>query len=77
MEAIVSYQITDALSVGVGGRYWAMWADGSFTCTGCDAANPGLTSTPANPQRVSAERYGLLLQGAYKFNAPPEILPMK
>ena len=26
IESILSYLITDQLSVGIGGRYWAMWA---------------------------------------------------
>ncbi|MGE0035221.1 MAG: hypothetical protein AB7S93_06265 [Xanthobacteraceae bacterium] len=29
LEAVVSYDITPAFSVGVGGRYWAMWTDDS------------------------------------------------
>ena len=25
-QAVLSYDVTDRLSVGVGGRYWAMWS---------------------------------------------------
>ena len=25
-QAVLSYDVTDRLSVGIGGRYWAMWS---------------------------------------------------
>ena len=64
-EAVLSYDVTDHLNIGVGARYWSMWSDGTFTCTGCGGL--GVTSDPPNPERISADRYGVLLQGAYKF----------
>jgi len=66
IEAILNYDVTQRFSLGVGARYWAMWADGDFTCTGC--GGPGVVFGPS-PERVSAERYGLLLQGSYKFDS--------
>lgn len=75
IEAILSYDVTPNLSLGVGGRYWSMWTtDGSFTCTGCGA--PGVTSNPPNPERVSTERYGVLLQGTYRFGVM-DTVPLK
>ena len=66
LEAILSVDVTPRFSLGVGGRYWSMWTtDAAFTCTGCTA--PGVTSSPPNPSRNSTERFGLLLQGSYKF----------
>ncbi len=59
MQAILSYYITPQFSVGAGGRYWAMW-----TSTGSDAFN-GVPIARTDTYRY--ERYGLLLQAAYKF----------
>ncbi len=73
-DAILSYDFSNHFSLGLGGRYWAMWGDGTFTCTGCDAAH--VTSTPPNPERIATERYGLLVQGSYKLNLVPQALPM-
>ena len=64
LEAILSYDFSNRFSAGVGGRYWAMWGDGNFTCTGC--WGPGVTST-AYPEKIYTDRYGLLLQGSYKL----------
>jgi len=42
-EVVLSYLVTNQLSIGVGGRYWAMWTqDGQFTCTGCQYRRSGL-----------------------------------
>jgi opacity protein-like surface antigen/outer membrane protease len=60
LEAILSYYVTPQFSVGVGGRYWAMW-----TRTGSDAFN-GVPVDRTDTYRY--ERYGLLLQAAYKFD---------
>ncbi len=65
LEAILSYDFSNRFSVGVGGRYWAMWGDGNFTCTGC--WGPGISST-AYPEKIYTDRYGLLLQGSYKVS---------
>lgn len=64
LEAIVSYDITPAFSVGVGGRYWAMWTD--------DSAYSNLFGTPCPCQTLpaKAERAGVFFQGAYRFDAP-------
>jgi hypothetical protein len=65
IEAMLAYDFSNRLSIGVGGRYWAMWGDGDFTCTGCNTV--GVTSPPF-PERISTQRFGLLLQGSYKVS---------
>jgi len=60
LEAILSYYVTPQFSLGVGGRYWAMW-----TRTGSDAFN-GVPINRTDTYRY--ERYGVLLQAAYKFD---------
>jgi opacity protein-like surface antigen/outer membrane protease len=64
-EAFLSYALTDAWSVGIGGRYWA-WntRDGTETATGV-------------PQtaRFSAERYGGFLQTSYQWGAIAPVAP--
>ncbi len=72
-EAILSYDFSNHFSLGLGGRYWAMWGDGTFTCTGCSTVH--VTSFPPNPERIATERYGLLVQGSYKVNLVPQPLP--
>ena len=49
-------------SVGVGGRYWAMW-----TTTGTDAVR-GVVSARNDTYRT--ETFGVTFQAAYKFDAP-------
>jgi outer membrane protease len=61
-EAFLSYLVTDQLSVGVGGRYWALW-----TTSGNDAAN----GVPiARNDTYRAERVGVTFQASYKFDVP-------
>ncbi len=59
LEAMLSYAITDALSVGAGGRYWSMW-------TTSGDVNFGGTGTII-PMRYAAEQAHFLVQGSYKF----------
>jgi len=75
LEAILSYALTEKFNLGVGARYWTMWADDAkFTCTGCGA--PGVT-LPASPARFSTERYGVLLQGSWQFYGERELQALK
>ena len=68
-ELIASYLVTDNFTVGVGGRYWAMWTtNGEFNCTGCNKAAMTVTSE-ASPFKGNAERYGMFVQASYKFGA--------
>ena len=50
-ELIASWMMTDAFSVGVGGRYWSMWTDYAAQ-----------TTDPANLFPVETDRYGVFLQ---------------
>jgi hypothetical protein len=60
LEAILSYYVTPQFSLGAGARYWAMW-----TRDGSDAFN-GVPTNRTDTFRY--ERYGVLLQAAYKFD---------
>jgi outer membrane protease len=65
-ELLLSYFVTPNLSVGIGGRYWAMWTDnGSFYCVGC---NPAATEVSYNPFKGNTERYGVFVQTSYRFD---------
>jgi opacity protein-like surface antigen/outer membrane protease len=59
LEATLAYDVTDRLSLGVGGRYWSMW-----TTSGDDAFNG--VPIPRN-DTYRTEIYGVMLQGSYKF----------
>ncbi|ARN81338.1 outer membrane protein [Methylocystis bryophila] len=61
-EALLSYDLTRALSVGVGGRYW--YFDGGSGLTHWERTPKG--GAPA-PQRAVSERYGMFVQTAYKL----------
>jgi opacity protein-like surface antigen/outer membrane protease len=59
VEGILSYYVTPELSIGAGGRYWAVW-----TRTGSDAFNGVLIN---RNDTYRAERYGAFVQASYKF----------
>ncbi|HVX78501.1 MAG TPA: outer membrane beta-barrel protein [Bradyrhizobium sp.] len=66
LEALVSYYFTPQFSVGVGGRYWAMWTtNGSYTKT----YPPSDLSAP-NFFRGTVEQAGVFVQAAYRFGLP-------
>ncbi len=67
LEALLSYALTDQFSVGVGGRYWAMWTEQAQFC-GYNAGTP--PCAPSGRARAATEQAGLLVQASYKFNAP-------
>lgn len=58
-EAFLTYMVTNAFSVGVGGRYWSMW-----TTSGNDVAG-GVPQ--ARNDAYSTERLGMTFQASYKF----------
>jgi hypothetical protein len=65
LEAVASYYFTPQLSVGLGGRYWAMWiTDGSLVKT--------FSPSSALPQnfRATFEPLGAFVQLAYGFGSP-------
>ncbi|WFU54657.1 outer membrane beta-barrel protein [Bradyrhizobium pachyrhizi] len=67
IEGVFSYFLTNNFSMGIGGRYWAMWTkkDSDFMCSGC--GGPG---TIAGPEfaKYSMERWGIFFQVAYKLD---------
>lgn len=64
VEAILSYQITDTFNLGIGARYWHMEIEDGLTHFEVSRA-----PIPALPQVTDfeTERYGVFLQGSYKF----------
>lgn len=64
---MLSYLITKNFSIGVGGRYWAMWTKkfGEATCTGCDG--PGIIAG-TQFSKFSMERWGTFFQASYRFD---------
>jgi opacity protein-like surface antigen/outer membrane protease len=58
-EAFLTYMVTDAFSLGVGGRYWGLW-----TTSGTDAVRGAVA--PRN-DTYRTERAGITFQGSYKF----------
>lgn len=65
LEALLAYQVWDCFSVGLGGRYWRFDARG-----GADLEQMivGVTNPATQPIEFTSERYGVYLQGSYKFN---------
>jgi aryl-phospho-beta-D-glucosidase BglC (GH1 family) len=63
-EAFLNYYVTDALSLGIGGRYWALW-----TTSGSDTfIFSGVSNGPSSRNDTfRAERAGVTFQGSYKF----------
>ena len=67
-EAILSYDVTRDLSVGLGARYAYLKADKGSTA---------FPFTPPSPMKFETSRYGAFLQAAYKFGAPAEAVVAK
>ncbi len=59
LELLLSYYLTQDFSVGVGGRYWAAWADGGDIFGG---------EPMARSDTYRYERAGVFVQGAYTFD---------
>jgi len=58
LELMLRYALTERFSLGVGGRYWAMWTpNGSVDFGGEELV----------PMRFSVEQAALLVQGSYTF----------
>ena len=62
LEAILDYKVTDAFSVGAGGRYWRMETAGKMHFDGVAVANG-----TAQTLFYTLDRYGGFVQGSYKF----------
>ncbi|MDI3563404.1 hypothetical protein [Bradyrhizobium sp. Arg816] len=65
LEGLLSYFLTDNFSIGVGGRYWAMWTKrdaGSMHC------GDGCIEHSLSFAKYSMERWGTFFQASYKFD---------
>lgn len=63
LEAVLSYYVTPEFSIGVGGRYWAMWTTDAYVAFGG-------TPCPCPTLPARTERYGVFLQASYRFAQP-------
>jgi len=63
LEALLSYQLTDAISLGVGARYW------HFESKGAAHFEEIFVNGVEQPLDFKANLYGGFLQGSYRFNA--------
>jgi hypothetical protein len=61
LEALLSYQLTEAISLGIGGRYWHFESKG--------AAHFEDLGGFAQPLDFKADLFGGFLQASYRFNA--------
>jgi opacity protein-like surface antigen len=61
-QAVLTYDVTNRLSVGIGGRYWAMWSTSGQRVT-IDTSG----TSAAEPTRNSIELAGAFLQTSYRF----------
>ena len=64
VEGVLNYDITPKFSIGVGGRYWVMNAQGKNHWEG---VTPGLVGATSAPISNWSQRYGGFLQAAYRF----------
>jgi opacity protein-like surface antigen/outer membrane protease len=69
LDLTLSFALTDQFSVGVGGRYWAMWTTSGDT-------NFGGTGIII-PQRFAAEQAAVTVQASYKFGVDNCCVPLK
>jgi opacity protein-like surface antigen/outer membrane protease len=67
VEAMLSYDVTGQISIGLGARYWSMWTtDAAFRRT-FDATAPVTFPIRHQNSKLETERAGLLAQLIYKF----------
>jgi opacity protein-like surface antigen len=64
VQAALSYYLTNQLSVGIGGRYWAMWS----TSGELQHIPPGGPSGPLAPTLTSVGLAGAFTQVSYRFD---------
>lgn len=69
LEGVLSYRVTDAISVGIGGRYWHMQTNGH---THFEGHINGFLGSP-QPVDWKTDNYGVFLQTGLKFGPYPVI----
>ncbi len=62
LEAILSYALTPNFNIGIGGRYWAMWATHDAYTNAFGRPCPDCQTLPSR-----TDRYGMFLQASYRF----------
>jgi hypothetical protein len=67
LEAVLSYQLTPNASIGIGGRYWHMQANGLSHFEGRVVGE----DTVAQPVDWKTDIYGMFLQASYKLGPYP------
>jgi hypothetical protein len=65
LEAIMTYQVNDNITLGLGGRYWYLQTRGTTDFEDVIVGFP--FSTSPQPLNFTTTRYGGFAQGAYKF----------
>ena len=68
LEAMLSYDVTERLSLGIGGRYWGMWTRDGSMVRPFNSQAPVPAIPPHQNLRMESERAGLLGQVLYKFD---------
>ncbi|MGY3146335.1 opacity protein-like surface antigen [Bradyrhizobium sp. USDA 3397] len=70
LEAVLSYSITKNVSVGIGGRYWAMWTPdpSELFQTEAKAKNSNPVTEGPFSSNYRMERWGTFFQASYKFD---------
>ncbi|AMA59921.1 hypothetical protein BCCGELA001_29180 [Bradyrhizobium sp. CCGE-LA001] len=70
LEAALSYSITKNVSVGIGGRYWAMWTPNQrkLLQTTAEAENSYPVTYGPSSSNYRMERWGTFFQASYKFD---------
>jgi Omptin family len=63
IDAVISYNLTPTSSIGIGGRYWHMEADGD---THFEGHTIGSSASP-QPVRWKTDHYGMFVQANFKF----------
>jgi opacity protein-like surface antigen len=63
LESILSYQVTGAFSLGIGGRYWFMETSGKSNFEGNVTGGGGV----AQPVDFTTKRFGGFVQASYRF----------
>jgi hypothetical protein len=66
LEALVAYQVWDCFNIGLGGRYWRL--DAQAGTADLEQTLIGFQSPTSQPIKFTSERYGMFVQGSYKFS---------
>ncbi|WOH63680.1 outer membrane beta-barrel protein [Bradyrhizobium sp. BWA-3-5] len=67
VEGILSYFLTENLSVGIGARYWAVWTKKDSGATYNCCGGTGTQIQDRSLAKYSMERWGTFFQASYKF----------